>query len=299
MDSEFNEKKLNALISLLDDPDLKVYENVSRQIYALGMKAIPFLDSAWMQTSDQIAMSRIEFLTHRLRYENILIELRKWRNQETPDLLKGIILISTYRFPEFDDKKITRLLGQIIQDVWLELNKDLTPLDKVKVINHILFGVYKFENNTEKPWTDTNIFINSLLESKKGNSISLSILYILVAQSLKIPVYGVDLPHHFILAYLNSMSFNNLSEVTDNDILFYINSSNKGLVFPAKDIEIYLNQSKIKQRDEYFLPCNNIAIIRQSLVYLEYVYKNSNDPEREMEIRRFISIIQGDEEENE
>lgn len=296
MGLEINEKEINALISLLDDPDQKVYENVSRQIFSFGLEAIPFLENGWMHNQDQVAIGRIEFIIHRIQFDNIVSELRKWRESEVNDLLKAMLLISKFKYPDLDEKKITGQLGRIIQDVWLELNKGLTPLDKVKVINHILFGVYKFENNADKPFEDSNVFLNSLFDTKKGNSISLGILYILIAQSLKIPVYGVDLPHHFILAYLNSTAFNTISDVSDNDILFYINSSNKGLVFPAKDIEIYLKQSKIERKPEYFLPCDNISIIRQTLLFLEHVYRSANNHEKELEVRYLIRIIQGEEE---
>jgi len=295
MISDINEKELNALISLLDDPDQIVYEKVSRQIFSFGMNAVPFLENAWMQHPDQVAMGRIEYIIHHIQYDNIIEDLSIWREIESHDLLKGISIISKYKYPDLDEKKVTVQLGRIIQDIWLEMNKGLTPLDKVKVINHILFGVHKFENNHEKPWEDSNVFINSLFDTKKGNALSLSILYILVAQSLKIPVYGVDLPHHFILAYLTSMNFKQLTDVSEPDVLFYINSSNKGLVFPAKDIEIYLKQSKIERKPQYFLPCDNITIIQQTLVFLESVYKNNNESEKVLEVQYLIKVLAGEE----
>lgn len=295
MISDINEKELNALISLLDDPDQIVYEKVSRQIFSFGMNAVPFLENAWMQHPDQVAMGRIEYIIHHIQYDNIIEDLSIWREIESHDLLKGISIISKYKYPDLDEKKITVQLGRIIQDIWLEMNKGLTPLDKVKVINHILFGVHKFENNQEKPWEDTNVFINSLFDTKKGNALSLSILYILVAQSLKIPVYGVDLPHHFILAYLSSMNFNQLTDVSEQDVLFYINSSNKGLVFPAKDIEIYLKQSKIERKPQYFLPCDNITIIQQTLVFLENVYKNNHESEKVLEVQYLLKLLEREE----
>lgn len=48
-----------------------------------------------------------------------------------------------------------------------------------------------------------NSFINTVIESRKGNPLSLSLLYSVIAESLDLPIYGVNLPNHFVLAYLD------------------------------------------------------------------------------------------------
>ena len=64
--------------------------------------------------------------------------------------------------------------------------------------------------------------INAVLESKKGNPISMCVVYMLIAQKLKLPVYGVNLPSLFVLTYKKG------------DEQFYINAFNKGLNFFKK-----------------------------------------------------------------
>ena len=64
--------------------------------------------------------------------------LKKWAIEEQEDLLKGILILSRYQYPDLNETKIRKDLGQIKQDVWLELNDDLTAIEKVKVLNHIL-----------------------------------------------------------------------------------------------------------------------------------------------------------------
>ena len=47
------------------------------------------------------------------------------------------------------EKKLTNHIKQIVQDVWLELNDNLTALEKVKVLNRIIFDVHGFYGNTK------------------------------------------------------------------------------------------------------------------------------------------------------
>jgi regulator of sirC expression with transglutaminase-like and TPR domain len=51
-----------------------------------------------------------------------------------------------------------------------------------------------------------NSFINIALETKKANPLMLSILYMEVARSAEIPIYGINLPEHFILCYKDEQS---------------------------------------------------------------------------------------------
>jgi len=53
-------KELKALISLLDEPDGDVYEQIRGKIHAYGIDAIPVLESAWEGSFDPLLQERIE-----------------------------------------------------------------------------------------------------------------------------------------------------------------------------------------------------------------------------------------------
>ncbi len=60
-----------------------------------------------------------------------------------------------------------------------------------------------FSGNTTNHQDPQNSYIGQVLDTKKGNQISLASIYSIIAQKLDIPIYGVNLPQHFILAYLD------------------------------------------------------------------------------------------------
>ena len=57
--------------------------------------------------------------------------------------------------------------------------------------------------NSKDYHSPLNSCINTVVSSRKGNPLSLCVLYSIIARSLDMPVYGVNLPNHFVLTYLD------------------------------------------------------------------------------------------------
>jgi len=282
--------ELDALISLLDEPDDEIFVQIRNKISTYGTDAISSLEMAWDSSLDQLIQNRIENIIHEIQLNNIIFELNKWHHYDFKDLLKGFMLVAKYQYPDLIEKNITDKLGQIIQDVWLELNNNLTPLEKVKVLNHIFFDVHEFSANKSNLYTPQNSFINTIFETKKANPISLSIIYMVVAQSLRIPVYGINLPQNFILAYADQMVGEN-TKIQRGNILFYINAFNKGAVFTKREVELFIKQLNLKDDDSYFLPCTNNDIIRRVFNNLLFTYESLGMPDKMSEIKRILSAL--------
>ena len=284
MGKEKENSELNALISLLDEPDNAVFSKIRERFFVYGAEAIPALESAWEDSFDAVIQKRIEDLIHEIQLKNLYAELTIWRLHHDDDLLKGFLLISKYPYPLLDEKKLMDQMGQIIQDVWLELNANLTPLEKIKVINHILFDVHKFTGNKADLHTPQNNFLKDILETKKANPVSLSIIYMIVAQSLRIPVYGVNLPQNFIMAYMDR-SDHKLIKFTHDDVQFYINAFNRGAVFTRREVEMFVKQLNLGNKDIYYLPCDNVTILERVFNNLIFAFENSGQKTKAEEIR--------------
>src|SRR4029077_901148 len=93
--------------------------------------------------------SRIENIIHRIQFEKVIDALKEWKNKNQDDLWAGALLVARYQYPDLKEDKLEKLIQLVKQDVWLELNENLTALEKVRVINHIFFDVHRFSGNTE------------------------------------------------------------------------------------------------------------------------------------------------------
>ncbi len=291
--TEMSLKEVIALITLLDDPDEVIYDQVKDRFVVLGPPAIPHLETAWENSFDAIMQKRIETIIHTIQFETLQKALKNWARNDQDDLLKGVLILARYQYPDLDENKIRKQLATIKQDVWLELHEDLTALEKVKIINHILFEVHQFSGNITNYHAPQNSFLNNVLESKKGNPLLLSVVYLLICNELKIPVYGINLPQHFVLAYLNEDA--NLIDVNNktlsNNILFYINPFSKGLLFNQKDIDQFLKQLNLDLEPKYYLPCSNIDIIKRCINNLIFSYEKLGYIEKVEELKGLDSQL--------
>jgi len=291
-----NKKELNALISLLDDPDESIFNQLSIKFLSLGEDIIPVLENAWEYSFDPLIQQRIENIIHQIQFDLIKTCLKEWMYSDLQNLLDGTLLIAKYQYPDINVEKVKKQLSQIKQDVWLELNDNLTALEKVKIINHIIFDVHNFSGNTSNYHAPQNSYINNVLESKKGNPLLLSIIYAIVAQSLDIPIYGVNLPEHFVLCYLNKevseISFQ--KDRTEEQILFYINPFSKGSVFGKEDINAFLKQLKIAALETFYKPCSNKEIIKRLLRNLIASYEKLGYPNKSNELRDLLNLLEKD-----
>ena len=287
--NEKHNKELNALISLLDEPDSIIFEQIRQKIYAYGSEALPVLENSWEQSFNPLMQERIEEIIHNIQLEDLFAGLGSWSQLDSEDLMKGFIMAARYQYPDLDTEKVFKQIGQLVQDIWLELNDNLTALEKIKVVNHILFDVHKFRGNKANINNPDNLYLNILLESKKGNPLSIGILYIIITRSLKMPVYGVDLPNHFVLAFMDE----NMSEKDKHDekALLYINPFNRGTLFTQNEIEAYIKQMKLKHDDSYFRPCSNITIMKRVFGELIELHAKQGNEKKVEELKKLASAI--------
>jgi regulator of sirC expression with transglutaminase-like and TPR domain len=295
-----NEKEIISLIALLDDDDDEVAQHVEEKLLSLGSDVIPFLESEWGIIQNIEQQQKIEDIIHRIQFSFILNELKKWSTTDDPDLLEGILIIARYRYPDLDKQKVINEIDRIRLDIWLELHYDLTAFEKIRILNHVFYTIHGFKGNTDNYHDSQNSFINNVLDSKKGNPIMLAIIYMLVAQRLQIPIFGVNLPQHFVLAYkeenhtqLLNDPFNNKPKLDykHGKVLFYINAFNSGAVFSKANLEQFLIQIKIEPKYEFFEACSNVDIVKRVLRNLVVAYEKSNKQNKVNEVHEMLAIL--------
>jgi regulator of sirC expression with transglutaminase-like and TPR domain len=256
-----NDDKIKALVHLLEDPDARVYDSVARNLIDLGPDIIPELELAWEQSPEPLKQQRIENLIQEIQSITVREGLSVWINNDK-NLFEGAFLVAKYQYPELNFMDLDKKIANISKDAWLELNKNLTALENTRVLNYVFYKNLKFTGNVTSFYAPQNNFVNMVLETKKGNPISLGILYTAVARRLGLPVYGINLPKNFILAYIDPYSSENTSELSEDHVLFYINPFRKGAVLNKSDIENFLRTQKTEIKKSYFVPNSNSEIIR-------------------------------------
>lgn len=274
-----DEKELKALVSLLEDEELRV--QIEEKIFSLGNQIIPFLEKEWESSFDAVVQERIESLVHTLQFNRLKDRLQHWKSNESDDLLKGMWLVATYQFPDLSIDKLRQDFEQLYYDVWPSYNPKDHPYDQVKAVSNVLFTTLKFKANTINFHSPANSMINSVMESKRGNPIALSVVYLLIAQKLKMPVFGVNLPNFFILTYHDS----------ERNLQFYINSFNRGLIFTKEDIDHYLAQIHVSPHPKFYMACSHEELIARVLRNLVVSFEKLESHQKADEVKQLLSLF--------
>lgn len=276
------EKEFKALVSLLDDSDYEVVKHVEAKILSLGDTVIPALEEEWGTNFNPVVQNRIEELIHTVQFGTLRDRLVAWKESDHQDLLEGMWILATYQYPDLEISELNEFLDSVYFEVESQIDKEQNPYDQVKALNSILFGKMKFGPNTKNFHSPGNSMINMVVQTKKGNPISLCAVYLLVAIRLELPIYGVNLPNLFVLTYKTS------------DTQFYINAFNRGLIFSRSDIENYVAQLNLSPLEQFFEPCSNVDIIIRSLRNLTVSFEKLGDNEKVDEIKELMNSLSDD-----
>ena len=288
-----------ALIRLVEDPDPNVYGHVKQRLVEMGREIVPSLEDTLNIRKQQFAFddgdheTRLQHIIKEIQFNQVKQDLVSWRASTTRDLLKGSMIISRFQFPEINERDVEDELDKIKQKVWLEINEENTAFEIVKIFNHVIFDICGFESSKSNFYSEENSYINTVLSSKKGNPLSLSILYSVIAQKLQIPIYGVNLPNHFVLGFVDEFQTLKMLGLTDDrNILFYINPFSKGRILDHNEIENYLRSLNLPLQKNYFEPCSNTEILKRMLTNRTFAYNKKGANERVEGIKELQLILE-------
>lgn len=273
-----NKREIKALISLLDDEDHEVTQHVEGKILSLGGNVIPFLETEWEESFNPNLQRKIEELIHELQLSIMSERLLAWKEGGGLDLMEGMWILSTYHYPELSLDNLKSTIEQLYYDIWIQFQEEMDPIEQIKRINSIFFGAMNFAANTKSFHSPSNSMINVVLENRRGNPITLCVIYLLIARKLGLPVYGVNLPNLFVLTYKSQ------------NTQFYINVFNRGIIFSKTDIDHYIAQLNIKPKDIFYSPCTNLEIIQRVLRNLILSYEKTGEQEKIKEIENILKL---------
>jgi regulator of sirC expression with transglutaminase-like and TPR domain len=285
-----DKKELSALLHLLDDPDKEVYYTVSEKLVHYGKEVIPKLESLWEQTTDGQVQERIENIIHKVNYKDVFEAFLKWFSAEKPVLLNGSFLVANYRFPEMEEEALRKTMKSIYQSCWLELNNYLTPLEQINIVNSIFYSMYKFKGLDLEENKPNHYYINEVMETRIGNSYSLGILYQILCEMLDIPVYAIQLPKQYILAYYDTLhDFFKKEKEPVYKIQFYIDPSN-GMIYTQQDVDAFIKKYDIEVDENTFRPLSNKAILFKMTEALMQVYQLLQEDDKAEELHNILQL---------
>lgn len=280
-------REINALLRLLDEPDEEIYARVSDRLASFGSEILPFLENEWETRADALIHERIGQLIRDIRFQAIKRDFAAWIGNGSSDLLHACLIVARIGNPGLKEEEVHQQIARIRKDVWLEINENLTALEQVRVFNHVFYDMHGFTGNPGDIHAPSNSMIDMVLADRKGNPLSIGMVYLLVAQSLDLPVFGVNLPEHFVLAYVGDPA---------SEVLFYINAFSRGTVFSRREVSEFITRLGHEPQSRFLEPCSNRDMVQRLLNNLLNAYFKAGDTERVEqieELRKMLNAKQG------
>lgn len=283
-------REIAALMTLIDDPDAEVFNCISDRIVSYGKGIISNLEHLWETTPDESVQDRIEFLIHRLHFQELQTDIAAFSRTEEQDLLEGLLLIARYQYPDLVSNAVHTEMEKIRRNVWLELNSYITALEQINIVNRIFYSYHKYKAVEVSHQHPEEFLVNKMVETKKANAILNGIVYQHLCKQLDIPVRVIHIPRQHLLAYFDHSQDFYGNEESRHNILFFIDPMN-GNIYSHRDVEGYLKKLNLTPLDIYYKPMHSSEILSFLAEEFSKCFQKEDKQYKKEELLQLASII--------
>lgn len=277
MHSSATENLIEALIHLLQEEDERL-EIVRRKLIEIGAPARPLLQKS-AETGTPLISERAGQILESIRLEEMDKEWQAYVRKDPCPLEEGVFLLARFGESQLDTERYRQRLDEMAEVLRERMGSDRTPEEIIEALNHYLFRELQFSGNKLQYYLPENSYIHSLLDLKKGIPISLSVLILLLADRLRLPMYGVGMPGHFLVKWV------------EGSREIYIDPFNLGQRLSKDEIAAYLSEGGMVWKDDYLETVSSRQIIARMIRNLVHIYKQEGEAEKGAWLERFYEWV--------
>jgi regulator of sirC expression with transglutaminase-like and TPR domain len=278
---EITETELRSLVTLLDDEDAAAVALVRAQILKIGEPVLPFLEELCQKADSDLA-EKAEELTRELRFSNFRRELVSLARSPEPDLERGALLLARFGYAAIDPTAYSSWLDRVAARVQDDLPPNPDPTLAFQRLNSHLFQGMGFTGNEARYYDPDNSYLNRVIETRRGIPVSLSVLYLLLGQRLRLPVYGVATPGHFLVGFRPGPQ------------ACFLDPYHKGRVLDLNEVRRMLLRSGYDFKPEYVARCSSRDILVRMMRNLIAIYEKTGSRERSDMLAKLVEILLAD-----
>ncbi|MGD0410491.1 MAG: transglutaminase-like domain-containing protein [Verrucomicrobiota bacterium] len=277
---KLDEKQRKALVSLLADEDPKVYRTVRQKILSCGPIAAQWVREHCLSNDPVLRRHAQEINQYFSRQDADTQLLAFCLNQgEDFDLEQGALLLARTQYPEINIEAYSAWLDRMAEELRERVNMSGDPVQVLGAMASYLFTEQRFAGDETNFHDPDNNYLNRVLDRRKGNHISLSVVYLLVARRLGLPVAGIGLPGYFVCRYQSSRQ-----EV-------YIDPFRKGRLLAKADCVKYVVQLQHRFDDSCLVPVSARRILLRICANLHQIYTHLKSPAQSERLQRYLVAL--------
>ena len=171
-----------------------------RKILGVGAAIIPYLDELRPAATPEMAI-RLESVAGELRFQDLRRDFVRLSLAKLPDLEDGAILISRFGFADVDGAVYRDWLDKVAAAVSADMPSDAGIGESVRRLSNHLFQSLGFAGNETRYYDADNSYLSRVIDTRRGIPVTLTVLMLLLARRLRLPLYGVGTPGHFLAGF--------------------------------------------------------------------------------------------------
>jgi regulator of sirC expression with transglutaminase-like and TPR domain len=275
-----SEGQKGALLKLLADEDSAVYRPVREKILSYGSQVINWLQPHTLSNDPALRRRAQDIIWHfgRQTADNRFLGFCLKHGEEF-DLEEGVWLLAQTQYPDINLEAYQALLDSFAAELRERLDLTREPKEVLTRINTYLFEELGFSGNEENYYDPENSYLNRVIDRRTGNPINLSLLYMLLARRLRLPVTGIGLPGHFICRHQSSAA-----EI-------FIDAFNGGKFLSKADCVQYLAHANYSLRDDCLAPVSSRRMLLRICGNLHQTYLQLQRTEETTRIQRYLVAL--------
>lgn len=269
---------LRHLIDLLDDEDPRSLGLVRARILEQGDRALPFLDDLRRASPAVPLAQRASELAEEVRFRSLEGDFVRLAAASVPDLEEGAFLVSRFGQPGADLGTYRAWLDRVAAAVSEDLPEDDVE-GGVRRLSEHLYKSLNFAGNEADYYDPDNSYLTRVIDSRRGIPVTLTILYLLLAKRLKLPLYGVGTPGHFLAGFRAA-----------GEPLF-VDCFRKGKLMTLAEVRRMLVRNGYDYRPEYVRACPPRDILARMMRNLISIYQKSGTVARAERLSSLVETL--------
>ncbi|HEY9674677.1 MAG TPA: SirB1 family protein [Waterburya sp.] len=195
-----------------------------------------------------------------------------YREINQPDAQINLAACALYiaqdEYPDLDIDAYLNALDVMAAEVEERLPAERYPLRIIQSLNHYLYDDLGFTGNTHDYYDPRNSFLNEVIDRRTGIPITLSLVYLEVAQRLDFPMVGINMPGHFLI------------RPEFEEAAIFVDAFNRGEILFEQDCEQRLAQiygHPMPLQPSFTASVSPRQLLARMLRNLKFIYLNRND----------------------
>ena len=277
--------EIESLMFLLEDPDPFVQEQVQLRFMELGDRAVPLLDQIRVQTKDKEEKKRAKEVLHKLTFSTLkgdFAELLLEGIGNRAQLERAVITLARFGHPTLRESEYVKILDHFADMIRPSLRYKRSERDKMRILMKFIFEDLNFRGDNKDYHNPANGFIDQVIERRKGLPISLSLVAMFIARRLQLPVFGVNMPIHFMLAFVGEKEEQ------------LIDPYDQGAEVSYDQCYFFLKKNNVTPKPEHFKMASDIDILARCIRNLMHSYERNEEHDRVQELKSLLGLVEGE-----